>query len=279
MQSGTLVHSYSIYSVCATCTIMYSYSWLRTVDGWSRVTGHAAPPRTLSRILFLSREQQNPAKCDYTKLGRLVLSEFTTQHSKAAVHTGVRYLASSSVHVLCTSLKRLRRDCKYLDSTRTPGLVQEPRVDVERLVAAFFRHRLRHQSGKRAAAPVGAPVSHEREPEPGQSTDVVDHLDEMNSVEPSRPLERRVYLEQQLPDVVGLFRFYLDEVAQERPLGCLGVDLQYVQHSLKHSPLPLFILLILTLGGIPYPSLSVPSLLPSLPPVYLTRRPLPSLLL
>ena len=29
------------------------------------------PPRTLSRILFLSREQQNPAKYDYTLQGEV----------------------------------------------------------------------------------------------------------------------------------------------------------------------------------------------------------------
>jgi len=65
MQTVTLVHSYSLYSVRS----VYDNSQLQLVVDCGRlVTRHWTPPHpcTLSRIPVLSREQKNPAKCDYT---------------------------------------------------------------------------------------------------------------------------------------------------------------------------------------------------------------------
>ena len=135
------------------------------------------------------------------------------------------------------SLVRPRRltKVKVTSTSKQSGscATYESPVDVESLVAAFLGHRFRHQPRKHSTAPVGLAVTYNGEPEIGQSPSVVDHLDEVNFVELSRCEEWRMYLQKQLFDVVGQSWFFVDEVAQERPLGRLHVNLQYVQHSLR----------------------------------------------
>jgi len=114
--------------------------------------------------------------------------------------------------------------------------VKQPTVNVECLIATFFRQRDRHNWREPSTAPVGLPATNDHEPQLGQSFDIVDHLSQVGFTETSRTGVRRVYLQQELSDVVGVYRFYVDDVSKERPLGGFNVQLQHIDNSLSHDP-------------------------------------------
>ena len=103
--------------------------------------------------------------------------------------------------------------------------MRQSHVDVKALVAAFFRHRGGHYRREPPAAPVNLSATDDAEAEPRQPRVVVDHLREASTVQLSGIDVRCVCLQQQLSDVVGLDRIDVDEVAEERPLGSLDVQL------------------------------------------------------